>query len=249
MKAPSESQLLLFEPWPVRERVSARARRIRVDVRPGGEVVLTIPRRVPRDAAWRFLEQSRPWIERTRARLARSAPRPPPALRWDGGDTIPLRGAAAAVRVEVVSGRRATARVEDGAIRLKVPTSWLGQPARLRRLLLQALRAEAHADARRLLDEEAARLGLRYAGLYLRDPRSRWGSCGPDGRIMLSLRLVMAPPDVFRYVVVHELCHLRWRGHGPRFWGLVERQLPDYDGPYRWLRERGAELHRAIPET
>ena len=248
MSPPPTSQLLLLEPWPVRERTSIRARRIRVDVRPNGEVVLTVPRRVPREVAWRFLEQSRAWIERTRARLAQTAPRPAAPLRWDGSDRVPLRGESVAVRVEATHGRRASGSIDDGVICLKVPTRHLGQPARLRRLLLQTLRAEAQADARRLLDEEAARLGLRYSGLYLRDPRSRWGSCGPDGRIMLSLRLVMAPPDVFRYVVVHELCHLRWRGHGPRFWGLVERQLPDYGKPYRWLREHGAGLHRAIPE-
>ena len=243
------SQLLLLEPWPVRERVSLRARRVRVDVRPNGEVVLTVPRRVARADAWRFLEQSRAWIERTRARLARLTPPAPATLRWDGSDRLPLRGESVALRVETVVGRRARTAVEPGAIRLQVPPSWRAQPARLRRLLLLALRAEAQADARRLLDEESARLGLRHSGLYLRDPRSRWGSCGPDGRIMLSLRLVMAPPEVFRYVVVHELCHLRGRGHGARFWGLVERQMPEYERPYRWLREQGARLHAALPEA
>lgn len=243
------SQLLLLEPWPVRERVSLRARRVRVDVRPNGEVVLTVPRRVARADAWRFLEQSRGWIERARARLARVGPPAPALLHWDGGDRIPLRGETVALHVEIIAGRRARAQVEADAIRLQVPQSWRGQPPRLRRLLLQALRAEALADARRLLDEESARLGLRHSGLYLRDPRSRWGSCGPDGRIMLSLRLVMAPPDVFRYVVVHELCHLRWRGHGDRFWGLVARQMPDYDKSYRWLREQGARLHAALPPS
>jgi predicted metal-dependent hydrolase len=243
------SQLLLLEPWPVRERVSLRARRVRVDVRPNGEVVLTVPRRVARADAWRFLEQSREWIERTRARLARVAPPAPATLRWDGSDRLPLRGESVALQVETVAGRRARAVVEPGAIRLQVPPSWRARPARLRRLLLQALRAEAQLDARRLLDEESARLGLRDGGLYLRDPRSRWGSCGPDGRIMLSLRLVMAPPEVFRYVVVHELCHLRWRGHGARFWSLVERQMPQYERPYRWLREQGARLHAALPEA
>lgn len=242
------SQLLLLEPWPVRERVSLRARRVRVDVRPNGEVVLTVPRRVARADAWRFLEQSRGWIERTRARLARIAPPAPAPLRWDGSDRIPLRGQSVALRVETVGGRRGRAQVEPEAVVLRVPAAWRAQPRRLRRLLLQVLRTEAQADARRLLEEEAARLGLRHSGLYLRDPRSRWGSCGPDGRIMLSLRLVMAPPEVFRYVVVHELCHLRWRGHGPRFWGLVARQMPDYDRPYQWLREQGGRLHAALPE-
>jgi hypothetical protein len=113
-------------------------------------------------------------------------------------------------------------------------------------LLQGALRQEAARDAKVLLDEESTHLGLPYAGVTLRDPRSRWGSCGPDGRIMLSLRLVMAPPDVFRYVVIHELCHLRWRGHGPRFWSLVARRMPEFETHRAWLRKHGDTL-LAVP--
>jgi predicted metal-dependent hydrolase len=175
----------------VTERVSARARRPRVEVRPDGGVVLTIPQRGSRAAALRFLDDSRGWIERTRRRLAR----------------------AAAERLVVPGGDRAE------------------------------LEARAGRQARLLLDEEAARLGVRYEGLRIRDPRTRWGSCGPDGHIMLSLRLALAPPEVFRYVVVHELCHLRWHGHGPRFWDLVARQMPGYREQRAWLKRHGAALH------
>lgn len=175
------------------ERVSRRARRPRVEVRPDGAVVLTIPQRGSRIAALRFLEQSRHWIERTRRRLA----------------------AAARDRVAI-----------EGANR-------------------KELNARADRQARVLLDEEAARLGLRYGALRIRDPRTRWGSCGPDGSIMLSMRLALAPPEVFRYVVIHELCHLRWRGHGVRFWHLVERQMPGYREAKDWLRRHGAALHEA----
>jgi len=184
------TQRQLFEPWPLRERISARARRARVDVRPDGEVVLTIPRRGSREAALRFLDESRDWIERTRRRLAS------------------------------VAG--------------ELPAAWPRDRAQLR--------VTAEQQARRLLDEESARLGVRYTDLRIRDPRSRWGSCTPDGRIMLSLRLALAPPEVFRYVVVHELCHLRWRGHGRRFWDLVARQMPDFEVHRAWLRRYGAAL-------
>ena len=187
------AQQLLFQEWPVHERVSARARRPRVEVRPDGAVVLTIPRRGSRLAALRFLEQSHAWIERTRRRLA----------------------AAAQDRVAIAGGNR------------------------------KALKVRAEQEARALLDQESARLGLRCAALRIRDPRTRWGSCGPDGSIMLSMRLALAPPEVFRYVVVHELCHLRWRGHGPRFWQLVERQMPEFREPKEWLRRHGAALHEA----
>ena len=177
----------------VTERVSRRARRPRVDVNLDGSVVLTIPQRGSRVAAWRFLEASRGWIERTRRRLA----------------------LAAAERIALPGADRAE------------------------------LELRAEREARALLDAEAARLGLSYAGLRIRDPRTRWGSCGPDGHIMLSLRLALAPPEVFRYVVVHELCHLRWHGHGPRFWALVEKQMPGYREQRAWLRRHGAALHEA----
>jgi len=178
----------------VTERVSPRARRPRVEVRPDGAVVLTIPQRGSREAALRFLDDNRAWVERTRRRLA----------------------AAAAERPVMPGCDRA------------------------------GLRARAERQARALLDEESARLGLRYAGLRIRDPRSRWGSCGADGHIMLSLRLALAPPEVFRYVVVHELCHLRWHGHGRRFWELVERQMPSYREQRAWLRRHGTALHEAV---
>lgn len=178
----------------VTERVSARARRPRVEVRPDGAVVLTIPRRGSREAALRFLDDSRAWIERARRRLAAAA---------SGRPAIP-----------------GCARAE--------------------------LRERAERQARALLEEESARLGLRHRGLRIRDPRTRWGSCGPDGHIMLSLRLALAPPEVFRYVVVHELCHLRWHGHGSRFWALVERQMPGYREHRAWLRRHGAALHEAV---
>lgn len=179
--------------YEIHERVSRRARRPRVEVRPDGAVVLTIPQRGSRVAALRFLEQSRGWIERTRRRLA----------------------AAARERVAIAGANR------------------------------QELKSRAEQQARGLLDEEAARLGLRYAALRIRDPRTRWGSCGPDGSIMLSMRLALAPPEVFRYVVVHELCHLRWHGHGPRFWHLVARQMPGFEAQRAWLRRHGAALHEA----
>lgn len=190
------SQLLLFEPWTARERVSRRARRIRVDVKPDGEVWLTIPHRVPRAWALSFLDKQRPWVERTRARLA--------------------------------------------ARKLATPLPWTGSRD------LKQLRGEALELGRRLLDEEAQRLDLRYTRVSVRDTRSRWGSCGADGSIMLSLRLAMAPLEVFRYVVIHELCHLRWRGHGPRFWALVARQMPEFETRRRWLRENGAALHATL---
>jgi predicted metal-dependent hydrolase len=82
--------------------------------------------------------------------------------------------------------------------------------------------------------------------LTVRDQRTRWGSASRRGTLSFSWRLVMCPAEVLDYVVVHELAHLRWAGHGPRFWALVRRHVPRADEHRRWLREHHALLRAAL---
>jgi predicted metal-dependent hydrolase len=71
-------------------------------------------------------------------------------------------------------------------------------------------------------------LGVRVAAIRLSNAKTRWGTCHPDGRILLNWRLIQAPPALIDYVVVHELAHLREPNHSPRFWAWVATVLPDY---------------------
>ena len=109
-----------------------------------------------------------------------------------------------------------------------------------------ALRERARSVARTLIAAESARMSVTTRGLRIADQRTLWGSCGHNGTISLNWRLVLAPPDVFRYVVIHELAHLTHRNHGPRFWQLVARYQPDFEVHRRWLREHGAALHAVL---
>ena len=88
----------------------------------------------------------------------------------------------------------------------------------------------------------AARLDVSYDRIRIGDQQSLWGSCSPAGTLSFNWRLALAPREVLEYVVVHELCHLRIRGHSKRFWRLVERARPSYADERGWLREHGWEL-------
>ena len=88
----------------------------------------------------------------------------------------------------------------------------------------------------------AAALGVHPTGLAIRDPRTRWGSCSSRGTLSFSWRLVLAPPEVLRYVAVHEVCHLVEPNHQPQFWALVERLLPGWREQRTWLRRHGSSL-------
>jgi len=79
-------------------------------------------------------------------------------------------------------------------------------------------------------------LGVHVQKLAYRNMTSRWGSCQPaTGRVCINVRLALFPPECLEYVVVHELCHLIERGHGPRFKVLLNTYLPDW-------KERRAKL-------
>jgi predicted metal-dependent hydrolase len=103
-------------------------------------------------------------------------------------------------------------------------------------------RTAARELASALVDDEAERIGVAYRRIRIGDQHTLWGSCSPSGSLSFNWRLVLAPPEVFDYVVVHELCHLRVPNHSQAFWTLVEQERPGWRASRRWLREYGPEL-------
>ena len=243
---------LFDDRYEVIERVSAKSRNIRIEIRSPREVVLVIPRHAPKYAAREFLKSREAWIRQKIAELRQrhaDVPLDPQRLNWDNRDRLPLRGADTPVRLVGASLRAINVRIESGAISVFCPSAQLGERAKLEHALRKELQHQARQDARRLLDEEAARLGLHAGEPRIADQKSLWGSCAANGNISLSWRLVMAPAAVFRYVVIHELCHIRHHDHSEAFWALVQHQMPDYDNHRRWLHDHGARLHWHLPGT
>jgi predicted metal-dependent hydrolase len=104
------------------------------------------------------------------------------------------------------------------------------------------LRQKARAELSVRLGELAAEHGLHVARVSIRNQRTRWGSCGRDGHISLNWRLVLMPPDVRDYVLIHELMHLRRLDHSPAYWRLVAAACPGYREARHWLRTNGPAL-------
>ncbi|MCD7723935.1 MAG: M48 family metallopeptidase [Clostridiales bacterium] len=84
--------------------------------------------------------------------------------------------------------------------------------------------------------------GGTYRRITVRDQKTRWGSCSAKGTLSFNWRLMLAPPAVLDYVVVHELCHLTHMDHSPAFWQAVGEVCPDYRACRQWLKEHGQEL-------
>jgi predicted metal-dependent hydrolase len=88
----------------------------------------------------------------------------------------------------------------------------------------------------------AAQHGLTVHRVSIRNQRSRWGSCSSRGHITLNFRLMLMPPDVREYILIHELMHLKQANHSIRFWRLVEAACPGFRDAERWLKKHGPSL-------
>lgn len=92
-------------------------------------------------------------------------------------------------------------------------------------------------------------LGVTYGKISIRDQKTRWGSCSSEGNLSFNWRLILAPPDVLDYVVIHELCHRKEMNHSKDFWALVESLMPDYKECRKWLKKNGRNLTPDILNT
>jgi predicted metal-dependent hydrolase len=106
------------------------------------------------------------------------------------------------------------------------------------------IKAQAREILTRRSRELAQHIERHVTAVRLGDPRSRWGSCSPDGRLAYSWRLIFAPPFVLDYVVAHEVAHLLEMNHSQRFWRIVEELMPGARRHRAWLARNRAQLLR-----
>jgi hypothetical protein len=217
-------------PVEVHFKRSVRSRRFSLRVsRLDGKVTLSMPLRAREGEALAFLRGHEDWLRQALAAM------PGSAVRLVGlGSVVPVEGR----ELLLAPGAGRGVRVEGD--RLLVP----GDPAAVGARVAAWLRTLARDRLARASTHYAGLVGRQYAALALRDTRSRWGSCSPDGRLMYSWRLVMAPPAVLDYVAAHEVAHLVELNHSQAYWAVVSRICPDWKDHRAWLRENGQSLHR-----
>ena len=191
---------------------------------------LTHPRAVRPAAALAWAASQKSWVEQ---QMGRSLPAEP----FANGAVIPIEGGAVelcwsaeAPRVPVLAGGKLTCGGPEASFSRRIEQF-------LKRLAVETLSRESA--------EIASRAGCRATSVTVGDARTRWGSCTGGGKIRYNWRLILAPPEVRRYVVAHEVAHLRHLNHGADFKAL-ERELfgGDTTAAEASLRSAGPRLRR-----
>ena len=160
----------------------------------------------------------------------------------EGGITVraPLRTSEAEIRRVLDSKRTWIEKtLEKVSARAQVPKLSEGELEDLVKLGRKVIPARTA--------EWARQAGVTYGRITVKKQKTLWGSCSSKGNLNFNCLLLRCPEDVMDYVIVHELCHRRELNHSPRFWAEVERVLPEYRKPLKWLKTEGQALISRMP--
>jgi len=104
------------------------------------------------------------------------------------------------------------------------------------------LKQRARRDVQAVAADYSKRFGLIPRSIRVAEFANGWGSCGPEGNILINWHLIFAPRKVLEYVVVHELAHLQHRSHGRDFWDLLTTLAPGWEALKAWLDKHQSGL-------
>jgi len=210
-------------------RQSFRSRYARIQILPRRHVRLTVPRGFHPSEVRELILKKTAWLTRVLQDLKQKESVLNPEEEGPFPARLCLRalGENPAITWETVSGSRI--RLEEtgfGALRIRRGQEVEG--AAVTRTLKKWLLLKANRTLPGELNRLARETGLHFRSVSLRSPRTRWGSCSVRRDIMLSSKLLFLPPDLVRYVLVHELSHTVHLDHSRRFWERVAAHEPDW---------------------
>jgi hypothetical protein len=233
---------------PYELRRSATASERRITVTPGHVEVLALTTDDEDDIAG-FLERKRQWLFDTVREMERITAVRHVVPRFITGSKIPYRGRHMPLTLRRTDAERLEITYRNGFI-VDLP-AWVGSdtdPLVANELKLW-LKQRARRDINGIAASYSRRFGLTPRSIRVADFATGWGSCGPEGNVLINWQLIFAPARVLEYVVVHELAHLRYRSHSKEFWCFLSTLAPTYDAPKAWLERNEASISSSFLEV
>lgn len=229
-------------------RRSRRASRARIVVT-ADKVEVVAPLRMPEKQIKQFMQDKLSWVENAKNKVQQHVDKiasfAPQSYQQDA--LVPYRGKQ--FKLNIKPGQKKQIAISfDAAFTVHVPenvhTSLSPEELsnHIRLALTRWMAKSAAEQAQKTLDHFMPLYQLRPRSITIKTQKSRWGSCGIHNDINLNWLLILAPEEVFEYVLIHELCHISERNHSSAFWALVAKYCPDYKQQRLWLKQNGSSL-------
>jgi predicted metal-dependent hydrolase len=212
---------------------SPRRKTVGIMVNPDGMVTVRAPERLSDIAIRQLVERKSGWIREKISENLRNHSQRTPKIFENGEEVLYL---GKTYRLETVPGGKSVTLLDD-RLRIGIPKGFDGREhSRVKALLSDWYRDQAvRFFAERILFWRE-RVNAYPKTMRVKQLKSRWGSCSSRGNLNFNWLLILAPPSIVDYVVVHELCHFHHPNHSRAFWDTVGSVLPDYKERRNWLR-------------
>lgn len=199
-----------------------RYKRLSIKLRSKDDIRVLIPPGCSMQSAIDFVEEKSDWIIRTRRKMAEKQP---VATLFDESTTFSSRSFV--LKIEKAERSDVRLYLYNGVLKViypeHIPVSHPPIQEAIRYGIEEALRREAKSYLPQRLQELARQFGFSYRAVFIKNLKSRWGSCSTVNNINLNLHLMRLPDRLIDYVLIHELCHTVEKNHGPNFWALLDR--------------------------
>jgi hypothetical protein len=213
-------------------RSRKRKKTISLHIRNEADIVVSAPYFTPADEIRHFVEEKKNWINKTIQKQKDDSLKNK-AKTYETGENFLYLGQEYPLDVFFEPFENAGITFRNNQFYLNARE---GKDLR-KYYFVSWYKSQAYDLIRRRVDLYSKRFNLSYKGIKITSAQSRWGSCSEDDRLTFSFRLIMAPPDIIDYVIVHELMHIREKNHSPSFWQQVEAVMPEYEKHRRWLKD------------
>jgi predicted metal-dependent hydrolase len=240
------SEELIFGEYQVKILREAFRRRLAMSVQLNDEIRVLAARSTRKQEFLQFLEFQKGWIEKRFEKNSQLRMQYPKKRYFSGesflylGEPHQLEFIEAQNSFGQISIEQKLLKVEIPQMRARKFNADVSHPE-----LADPLRNFYRHQGRKRIEARtkifSEKMSLFPKELSFRSQKTRWGSCSASGNLSFNWRLIVAPPEVIDYVIVHELAHLKHHNHSQNFWGLVASVLPDYRNLRKWLRDHQLE--------
>ncbi len=201
-----------------------------------GEVIVRLPSFASIKTAEKFVHAKSAWVQQKLT----AQPAAPTEKSFTDGELFYFLGQQYPLKL-IESNQATSISFTDNQIQLHGRLNRLSTKG-IKQKLTNWYKQQATSYLKKRTAELVKTTGLLPKSVEVKTYKARWGSCRITGEIQLNWKLIMAPPEVIDYVIIHELCHLKHHNHSAQFWGVVERFEPAYTTHKLWLREHGKVL-------
>lgn len=231
-------EFIAYEKEPIPYNIiRSRRKTLSIEISIYGDVTVRVPQRMKLTEIQKMVELKRKWISQKRTEML--AKNLKVEKFYEEGSKLYYLGREYKLKIEKGLGKNSTVIPKEEEIILYLPEEYeLG----IKVILREWYYNQAAEAIKKSVERYATLCNVTYQRITIRDQKTRWGSCSTKGNLNFNFRLIMAPPEVLDYVVVHELCHRIHMNHSQLFWDEVGKVLPDYQSSKEWLKQHTRQL-------